>query len=211
MLVNHGSTDAPTVDVVETSAPAGTIVDNISYPNFIPNYLSLILGDYIVDVRDETGTTTVASYLAPLAFLDLEGSAITVIASGFLNPANNSDGPSFGLWVATAAGGPLLPLPLADQTARVQVIHNSPDLAAAEVDVYLNDVLLLDDFAFRTATPFVRAFAFKNLDKPIKTVIFVGQMVGGLPLKKNDHSGPGNRKITFQRMLYYFERPKKNK
>lgn len=41
------------------------------------------------------------------------------------------------------------------QTARVQVIHNSADAAAAEVDVYINADLALDDFAFRTATPFL--------------------------------------------------------
>jgi len=40
------------------------------------------------------------------------------------------------------------------QTARVQVIHNSADAAAATVDVYLDDALLLDDFAFRTASAF---------------------------------------------------------
>jgi hypothetical protein len=40
------------------------------------------------------------------------------------------------------------------QTARVQVIHNAADPAAAAVDVYLDDVLLLDDFEFRSATPF---------------------------------------------------------
>lgn len=43
------------------------------------------------------------------------------------------------------------------QTARVQVIHNSADLAAATVDVYVNETLLLDNFAFRTASPFVDA------------------------------------------------------
>lgn len=43
------------------------------------------------------------------------------------------------------------------QTARVQVIHNSADLAAQTVDVYLNDDLLLDDFMFRTASPFIDA------------------------------------------------------
>lgn len=39
--------------------------------------------------------------------------------------------------------------------ALLQVIHNSPYAAAAEVDVYINGTPLLDDFAFRTATPFV--------------------------------------------------------
>src|SRR5690606_12819902 len=38
---------------------------------------------------------------------------------------------------------------------RLQVIHNSADLAASTVDVYVNDELLLDNFAFRTATPFI--------------------------------------------------------
>ncbi len=43
------------------------------------------------------------------------------------------------------------------QTARVQVVHNSPDDAATTVDVYLNGLMLLDDFAFRTASPFIDA------------------------------------------------------
>lgn len=42
-------------------------------------------------------------------------------------------------------------------TARVQVIHNCADAAAASVDVWLNNTLLIDDFAFRTASPFVDA------------------------------------------------------
>jgi hypothetical protein len=40
------------------------------------------------------------------------------------------------------------------QTARVQVIHNSADTAAATVDVWLDNTLTLDDFNFREATPF---------------------------------------------------------
>ena len=39
--------------------------------------------------------------------------------------------------------------------ARLQVIHNAADPIADEVDVYLNGTLALDNFAFRTATPFI--------------------------------------------------------
>ncbi len=49
-------------------------------------------------------------------------------------------------------------------TADLQVIHNAADPAAEMVDVYINRVLLLDDFAFRTATPFVDALAGVNLN-----------------------------------------------
>ncbi|MBC7605450.1 MAG: DUF4397 domain-containing protein [Burkholderiales bacterium] len=156
ILVNHGSTDAPTVDVVETSVPAGIIVDNISYPSFTADYLQLPTADYTLNVTNAAGTTVVASYAAPLNTLGLQGQAFTVLASGFLNPAQNSNGPAFGLWVALASGGNLIPLPLI-QTARLQAIHNCADAAAAAVDVYVNGILLLDNFAFRTATPFIDA------------------------------------------------------
>ena len=39
--------------------------------------------------------------------------------------------------------------------ARVQIIHNSADAATAVVDVWAGNTLLLDDFEFRTASPFV--------------------------------------------------------
>lgn len=43
------------------------------------------------------------------------------------------------------------------QLARVQAIHNAADPAAAEVDVYLGDDLLVDDFVYTQATPFIDA------------------------------------------------------
>ncbi len=161
VTVFHGSTDAPTVDVVEVAVPAGKIVDGISYGEF-QGYLELDPAAYSLQIRTQD-QTTVAQYSADIS--TLAGNAISVIASGFLNPAENSNGAAFGLFVATAAGGALLELPTEPvSTARVQVIHNSADLAADSVDVYLNDAKLLDNFAFRNASPFIDAPAGSEFD-----------------------------------------------
>ena len=155
VLALHGATDAPTVDVFESAVVSTTIIDDFSYSDFA-GYLELPTLDFTLQVRTADNSTIVAAYAAPLQTLGLQGAALTVLASGFLNPANNSNGPAFGLWVALPSGGALVELPAATiPTARIQAIHNSADAAASEVDVYLNGALLVDDFAFRTATPFV--------------------------------------------------------
>ena len=70
--------------------------------------------------------------------------------------------------ILTAFAFLLLGLTLNAQTARLQVIHNAADPAAASVDIYLmnhgDELLKLDDFAFRAATPFVDAPAGVDLD-----------------------------------------------
>src|SRR5210317_521287 len=97
VLVFHGATDAPVVDVAETAVPAGTIVNDLAYADFA-GYLELGTSDYVLEVQDETGAVTVASYDAPLSTLGLENQALVVVASGFLNPDNNSNGDAFGLY-----------------------------------------------------------------------------------------------------------------
>jgi hypothetical protein len=44
-----------------------------------------------------------------------------VVASGFLNPANNSNGPAFGLYAALPSGGELLALPVTTTTSIKEV------------------------------------------------------------------------------------------
>ncbi len=167
VLVHHGSTDAPTVDVVETGVGAGTIVDDIAYNEF-QGYLELPSDDYILEVRTEDGLTTVATYQAPLATLELGGAAAVVVASGFLDPSQNSDGAAFGLYAALPTGGALVMLPVFEaQTARVQVIHNSADVAAEFVDVYLDETLLIPNFGFRTASAFIDAPAGVEIELSI--------------------------------------------
>lgn len=149
LLVNHGSTDAPTVDVVARNV--AILVNDAAYTD-ITSYISVPANDYILDVTPgNDNTTIVASYEANLSTLG--GNTGIVFASGFLNPAANQNGAAFGLFVAFPNGtvAPLAPI----STARLQVIHNAADPGAASVDVYLDGTLALNDFAFRTATPFI--------------------------------------------------------
>jgi hypothetical protein len=109
------------------------------------------LSDYILDITPAAGSPILASYSAPLS--SLAGQAFVAFASGFLDPAQNNNGPSFGLYAALADG---TVIPLEDTaTARLQIIHNSADPAAAQVDIYVNGSILLDDFAFRSATSYI--------------------------------------------------------
>ena len=67
-------------------------------------------------------------------------------------------------------------------TAKLQIIHNAADPGAATVDVYVNEALRVDDFAFRTATEFIEVLAGVTLD--------IGVAGGG-------SSGPGDILKTF--------------
>ena len=155
----HGATDAPTVDVIARDVV--TLVDDAAYGD-ITDYLSVPAASYILDVTPGSDNETiVASFDADLS--GLTGGSAVVLASGFLDPAQNQDGNSFGL-IAVLADGSVVEFPMYEPTARLQVIHNAADVAADPVDVYLNGNLFLEDFAFRSATPFVDAPAGTELN-----------------------------------------------
>lgn len=139
--VLHGAPDAPAVDVAVRTG--STIISNLSYGQFTP-YLELDPGVYYLDVKAAGSSTIVATYKADLSAL--AGASLRVMASGFLA----SGTPAFGLYAVTATGD-VVELPNTP-VARVQVIHNSP---SPTVDVWAGNDLLLDNFAFRTATPFI--------------------------------------------------------
>lgn len=180
VLVNHGSPDAPTVDVVETSLPAGTVVNDLSFPDFA-GYLELPTLDFTLDVRDATGTVTVASYHAPLQTLGTAGQAITVVASGFLDPSQNSNGPAFGLWVATAAGGDLIPLP--------EIPLSIGDLDMSVIRLYPNPVTETIQLSLPSNYDNFEATIFDLSGRKVKTVtspnnIDVNELSSGMYILK---------------------------
>ncbi|MCO6488927.1 MAG: DUF4397 domain-containing protein [Phaeodactylibacter sp.] len=141
LSVFHGSPDAPAVDV--DIFTVGNVIDGLSFGQFTGDYLSVNPGLYYLQVRADGSPDVVATFEADLA--GLAGGAATVFASGFLGAD-----PGFGLFAALPSGV-VVELP-AVGSARLQVIHNAP---SPTVDVYANGGLLIDDFEFRTATPFV--------------------------------------------------------
>lgn len=150
--VVHGATDAPAVDVFARGV--AKLVDDAAYGD-ITNYLSVPADQYYLDVTLANDSTTIAgTFNADLS--GLGGGVATVFASGFLAPAAGQ--PAFGLFAALPDGN-VVEFP-SSPVARLQVIHNS---ASPTVDVYLGSTLLLDDFTYRDATPFIFAPANEEL------------------------------------------------
>jgi hypothetical protein len=132
VIVWHGATDAPMVDVVESQVGAGTIVDDISYGE-AQGYLELTPADYDLNVTDMSGATTLFSYDANLSAFT--GAALTVLASGFVDPSANNNASAFGLWVASGAGGALIELTNITSVEDLSTISNIVAYPNPAVDV----------------------------------------------------------------------------
>ncbi len=164
--VVHGSTDAPTIDVVARGVgtlSGDVIYDDVSYGD-ATDYASLEPATYILDVTlGSDNNAVVESFEADLSAA--AGLALTALASGFLTPDNDQDGPGFGLLVVGPDGTTVL-LPTVPM-ARAQIIHNAADPAAAVVDLYIEEISTEDpaveDLPFRSATPFISLPAGEEL------------------------------------------------
>lgn len=81
----------------------------------------------------------------------LAGSSFLGVLSGFFVTTN---GLGFE-WLRVFPDGTTVRQTNLTEYSRVQLVHGSPDPAVETVDVYLDGSLLLDDFAFKTATSFM--------------------------------------------------------
>ncbi|MCF8371096.1 MAG: DUF4397 domain-containing protein [Bacteroidales bacterium] len=145
VLVFHGATDAPMVDVNETTVPVIELVNDLSYGES-QGYLELNPGAYELEIAVASNGNAVKKYDANIS--GLQGNAITIVASGFLDPAMNNNGADFGLWVATAAGGEMLQLPevtlsspeISETSAESFSIYPNPSTDLIQVEGYIGEV-----------------------------------------------------------------------
>ncbi|MBK6292165.1 MAG: DUF4397 domain-containing protein [Ignavibacteria bacterium] len=133
ILVFHGATDAPKVDILAGGAP---LIPGLSYGQYA-EYKSVPAGSYVIGVAP-AGGAAIASFTADVSTLG--GQAISVFASGFLDPGANKDGAAFGLFAALPSGGALIQLPpvttsVDEVSSSISELNVSPNPVSAEVRV----------------------------------------------------------------------------
>ncbi|MFN8620854.1 MAG: DUF4397 domain-containing protein [Chloroflexota bacterium] len=139
--VVHLSADAPAVDV----APVGgdPIVTDLAYPT-ATDYLTVPAGSYDLEIRP-TGTTDVA-FTIPTLTLEA-GKSYSAFAIGSLAGGTFTVLPSVDASAAAPTESP------AAATAKVRVLHGSPDAPA--VDVYADGAKIVGDLAFGKVTDYL--------------------------------------------------------
>lgn len=169
IAVYHGSTDAPSVKITAFSKTTPenlvSLAASASYGD-VTAYTSVPNGDYLINIGLPNSDEALFTYAASLKTAGLSGEPIFAFASGFLTPSSNNNGKPFGVFAALK-NGTVIELPL-QSTSKLQIVHNSPDQAAASVDIY-SDVtgsiqMLVDNLNFRKATPFLTVPANKTFN-----------------------------------------------
>jgi len=118
----HGVTDAPTVDLVEEGT---TVFNDLTYGDISPTAQSVAAEQTVLTVTPSDADTSIVAFRTDLS--GLSGTGAATLASGFLDPASNQEGPAFRLLAARPNGevltftpnrSPTVATPLPDDTLK---------------------------------------------------------------------------------------------
>jgi len=98
-ILMHGTTDLQGIDLNEQGG--SILFSDISYGD-ISDYVTFSPGSHVFEVSEANGSSIISTHSAD--FSNLTDSAVTVFASGFMNPASNQNGEQYGLYLVTPAG-----------------------------------------------------------------------------------------------------------
>jgi len=99
-LLYHGAPDAPAVDI--DARDVASLAEAVAYTDYSADYISVPANEYVIDVSAASAADPLVSFDADLSTLG--GQTGIILASGFLNPVSNNDGPGFGVIVALTDG-----------------------------------------------------------------------------------------------------------
>ncbi|MEM6516689.1 MAG: DUF4397 domain-containing protein [Bacteroidota bacterium] len=176
ILVHHGSIDAESIDV-NLEGSNTPLVNNLAYSEFSNGYISLFSNTYAFNLTADSDGNLIAEYTVPF-FPTYNNEAITLVASGFRDPSANSNGEPFGLWLATADGGPL--------TELEPSTLNVDNVDAIEADIFPNPVTdyLNINLAGNTKTELtlydIQGRQVLSQDLDLENEIFLGDLSNGI-------------------------------
>ena len=182
----HAATDAKKVNLKIQGV--GNVVTNLDYGNYSA-YIPIFANTFYLDVEpvDDPGNV-VATY--QVDFSAAAGKSCVLLANGFVSPVLNQGGTLLNL-VAVYADGTIQNMPFIPQ-CKLQLIHNAADPMLNMIDIYVNGFKLIDNFAFRQASPY---FAV-----PANEALYVG-IAPANSVTADDTLK--NFTITFQNQRYY--------
>lgn len=133
-MLFHGVTDAPAIDIVVHEGQA--LASDLGYGE-ATNYVSLAASSYTIDITPAGNNAVVLKSFTPDLTL-LAGNAVTLFASGFLDPAQNKNGEAFGLY-AVMTTGTVVAIPAVavgvSETATATGVYSYPNPASDAVTV----------------------------------------------------------------------------
>lgn len=104
ILFYNGSTDTGPIQFSEPLA-SEPFVANLFYGSYSGDYIGLDASeDIVLRLTTPSGQFVFGYYLLPLSSEELAGEAVIIFTRGFWNPANNSDGEEFSVWMLRVDG-----------------------------------------------------------------------------------------------------------
>jgi hypothetical protein len=147
MINRGGATQIPMFDA--------TAFNKIDGPISIPTSGN---NAYVLRENINGELTRTYRFRVPAAFANRKG---VLFSAGFKEDASLPAGVLSSSYYIAFTNGDVISLE--ELNAFVQIVHASADPAAAVVDVYIDGVKALDDFAYTSATPFLPVTPYKNL------------------------------------------------
>lgn len=158
LLFAMGSTNLPRTEIRDRNE-GNIIASSLDYKD-VTEYSQISPSNLIMDLGQEGDEAINASYHAN--FENEQGKVLTIIGSGFLDPANNKNGPQFGLF-AVSPDGSVTAFPQIN-TALLQIIHSSADTASSLVDIYIDENKWTSGFPFKEGTEYFEVPAAGNYE-----------------------------------------------